>query len=507
MNLPRGPQQPPRWRHALTITLCSAALLWAPGTLPFMLGCTEPDPSPAPLDGATAAVLQLQHRYAPRGRTIPTSEGGPYGDTDFWPGQDSVVTLHGYGPAPVQRLYICLSGMVPAEQCSAQPTPTGPLSPEMLSGIEQGIARFAGSGKRLLLRFVYNLGPVGAQARDAPLALVLQHIDQLAPILLRQQDLIFALQAGFVGTWGEWHSSTAGSADRASRQQIIDRLLQHFGGHVPVLLRYPGQMIEYLGQAVPTDQLGLHNDYFLSDSTDGGTWAGYNNPSVVDPALLQDFATQVAARTMFIAEFGALDDARQSCASLQTAALRYRLQSISLSIWPVEVAAVLQARGCLSSFLDRVGTRIELLASRVLISADGEARLELTLRNAGYGRVVRPRPVTLVLGDDQGEIARQPLALSQLDLRQLQPGQTAQTVVVRPGRLTGRAGGPLSANTVLSLWIPDPAPSLAPQAAYALPLNSIDEAGLDLFDPATGLNRLGRLAPAAGPATDQTVPR
>jgi hypothetical protein len=37
---------------------------------------------------------------------------------------------------------------------------------------------------------------------DAPIDVISGHIDQLAPILLQYEDLVFALEAGFIGTWG-----------------------------------------------------------------------------------------------------------------------------------------------------------------------------------------------------------------------------------------------------------------------------------------------------------------
>jgi len=266
-----------------------------------------------------AAALQLWHTYRPRPLTLSTSEGAPYGDTDFWPEADTTTTAFGYGPTMVQRVYICLSGMVKMADCSAQPPPSGPLSDAMLAGIDERIGRFAGTGKRLLVRFVYNLGPIGSSARDVPAALITTHIDQLAPILHKHQDLVFALQAGFIGTWGEWHSSTAGNKSAAARNRIVQHLVHQFRGRFPILMRYPGQMIEALGNAKADPDLGLHDDYFASDATDGGTWASYNNPSVSSPELLKQFAEEVANRSMFVGEFGSAGPGPGSPAPRSTA--------------------------------------------------------------------------------------------------------------------------------------------------------------------------------------------
>jgi hypothetical protein len=44
----------------------------------------------------------------------------------------------------------------------------------------------------------------------------------------------------------------------------------------------------------------------------------------------------------------------------------------------------------------------------------------------------------------------------------------------------------------LALVLDDPAPSLRGNAAYALPLNSRDGVGGEVFDPLTGRNMLAR---------------
>jgi hypothetical protein len=365
----------------------------------------------------------------------------------------------------------------------------------MLAGIDAGIARFAGSGKRLLVRFVYNLGPIGSGARDVPAVLIATHIDQLAPILLKHQDMIFALQAGFIGTWGEWHNSTAGNTNLAVRNLIIDRLLLHFSGHFPILLRYPGQMIEYLGTTAPHLGLGLHDDYFASDTTDGGTWAGYNNPSVRSREVLQRFASKVAITTMFVGEFGARDPRQQSCDELDHYSKQFHPQSISLGIWPTSIGAALQASGCALPFFNKVGTRIEILDALMLSASDGQhlMRVELTLANTGYGRVIRARPVTLVIYRGEGELARWVIPLEQLDLRSLEPGETPRIFtfqILLPAAIDRASSHqPLTA----ALWIPDPAPSLAIQPVYALPLNSVDDTGQDIFSSRPGMNRLGSI--------------
>lgn len=498
----------------LSVTSCTASGNWsgaqplsgsetitptAAATLTYTLACTGPEGDA----GSSVDVvvhtpsLSLKNKFAPNETTISTSEGAPYGNCDFWvagPSNCAKETNFGYGPTKAVRIYICLSGEVSTSVCSQQPAVTGPLSAAMLKDINTRIAAFAGTGIRLMIRFTYNFGPIGPGAMDAPISVISEHIDQVAPILLENKDLIFAVEAGFIGTWGEWHDSTNGNDTAAAHKIVLDKELSYFSGLFPILVRTPGDLIQYNGSLTPAPGLGLHDDYYASNSTDAGTFvncdtgAGFCVPQYTSDQL-RSYAATVSANTMFAGEFGALDPTLQSCSALDDYSYTYHAQSITLQPFPATIGTELENEGCALSFYNKVGTRIEL--QEVTIdgspSANGQLHLALTLANAGYGRVIRPRPVTLLFVSAGKVIAQFPIALADMDLRQLESSatpvsQTYQIDVTLPPAF------PTSGLVSAVLLIPDPAPSLTAQPAYALPLNSLDQNDNPIFDPATGYN-------------------
>ena len=474
-----------------TITPASA------GTLTYTLACTGPG---GEASGSVTVVVNtpsvsLKNTFVPNDTTISTSEGAPYGNCDFWvagPSTCAKETNFGYGPTRVVRVYICLSGEVSTSVCSQQPAVTGPLSASMLHDINTRIAAFAGTGLRLMVRFTYNFGPIGSGAMDAPISVISQHIAQVAPILLQNKDLIFALEAGFIGTWGEWHDSTNGNDTAAAHKVVIDKELSYFRGVFPILVREPADLIQYNGNLTPSPALGLHDDYYASSSTDAGTFencdtrAGFCIPQYTSDQL-RAYAASVSAATMFAGEFGAVYPPLQSCSTLDNYSFTYHAQSINLQ--PSAIGTELENEGCASSFYNKVGTRIEL--QEVTIdgnpSANGQLHLALTLANTGYGRVIRPRPVTMLFISSGKVVAQFSIPLTEMDVRQLEASavpvsQTYKIDVTLPP--TFPTSGVISA----ALLIPDPAPSLTPQPAYALPLNSLDENDNPIFDPTTGYN-------------------
>jgi len=446
---------------------------------------------------AVAASLSLTNSFSPNATTISTSEGAPYGDCDFWvesPSDCTNETNFGYGPTKVMRLYICLSGEVTINSCSQQPAVTGPLPSAMVNSITSGIAAYAGTGMRLMIRFTYNFGPIGPGAMDAPLSVILQNIDQVAPGLLQNKDLIFALEAGFIGTWGEWHDSTNGNDTASAQQMVLNKELSYFNGVFPVLVRYPGDLIQYTGSLTPQAGLGLHDDYYASDSDDGSTWnpcnadAGYCLSDTA--AQLETYAAAVSTNTMFVGEFGALYPALQTCSALSQYSYTYHPQSISINPYPNTIGTELQNEGCALSFYNMAGTRIELQQATIVgnPTPNGELYLALTLVNTGYGRVIRQRPVTLIFTSNGNIVAQMPISVSNMDLRQLSSSsplapQTFQMNVTLPPTF------PSSGSVSAAVLIPDPAPTLTSQPAYALPLNSIDQNSNPVFNAVTGYNQ------------------
>lgn len=442
---------------------------------------------------AREPALLLTRTFSPNAMTVSTSEGTIYGFCNFWvntPQQCIKAANVGYGPTTVFHLNICLSGAVSVSDCSKQPRVTGPLSAGMLAGIEERLSAFEGTGVRLVVRFTYNFGPIGPGAMDAPVNVISAHIDQLAPILLRHRDLIIALDAGFIGTWGEWHDSTNSNDTAAAQKTVLDKERAYFRGAFPVLVRYPGDLIQYSGGAPQVD-LGVHDDAYASNAFDGGTWnpcignAGYCLSGHTSDEL-KSYAAKVSTTTLFTGEFGPIAPALQPCAALDQYSHTYHLQFTSVA---TTTLVFLKSEGCDTSFYNKVGVRIELHKATLTPEPASGRGLDLavTLANAGYGRVVRPRPAKAVFLLDGRPAAETPIPLPDLDLRQLQPAakpawQTFNIHLRLPEDF--REG-----RSAIALVFPDPAPSLEAKPAYALPLNSIDdETQSPVFDSATGYN-------------------
>ena len=99
-------------------------------------------------------------------------------------------------------------------------------------------ARFAAArtaGIKLLPRYAYDL----YSTNGAPLSWVLRHIEQLADVWADYSDAILALQAGFIGRWGEWGSSANNLDTPANKATIVAALLDALPASRMIQLRTP----------------------------------------------------------------------------------------------------------------------------------------------------------------------------------------------------------------------------------------------------------------------------
>lgn len=75
-------------------------------------------------------------------------------------------------------------------------------------------AKLRGAGIKALWRFAYDRDSPGREDYDANT--ILGHINQLAEVMHTNADALYVLQAGFLGSWGEWHSSLKNLSSNSS---------------------------------------------------------------------------------------------------------------------------------------------------------------------------------------------------------------------------------------------------------------------------------------------------
>jgi hypothetical protein len=322
------------------------------------------------------------------------------------------------------------------------------------------LASLRAAGLKVLPRFYYA---DDATSPDAPLDRVLKHIAQLAPLWQTNADVIAVLHPGFVGAWGEWHSSTNNLTDPAVRLQIFDALLQALPPDRMTMSRRPSFKKDAYGgpltaatafSGMPLSRVGHLNDCFLASADDMGTY---------QVAGEEQFAVDDSAFVPVGGETCAVNPPRSECASAMREMARLHWSFINTS-YHQDVIQSWKDGGCYSTITCRLGYRLALLGHEVPSAVRKGEMLSLSVRltNDGYAPPYNPRTVYLVVAGPERRIFQ-----VQADPRRWAPGETVDLC------LGARVPADLPAGSYqIGLWMPDPAATLKDNASYAIRLAS-----------------------------------
>lgn len=166
---------------------------------------------------------------------------------------------------------------------------------EFLDRLNANMKALREGGAKVVLRFSYK-SSMSALDRpwDTTPEWVHKHIDQLAPYLQENADVILCVQCGFIGSWGEWYYTSGFKMnpsldkDFEPRWQVMEHLMRALPEDRQVALRTPMFKRRYLKmrgdsamsplteaeayQNTYKARIGGHNDCFVSSNNDVGTY-------------------------------------------------------------------------------------------------------------------------------------------------------------------------------------------------------------------------------------------
>ena len=364
---------------------------------------------------------------------------------------------------------------------------TAELPASFLAKLQTGFESAQTAGVKVIVRASYgHRGPGGDYTtyEDPATAIIRGHLKQLRPLFERNADRIAFFEAGFIGPWGEWHSTTLAN-DVIARRDLFMQLLESTPKNRMVVVRYPALKQSFFESAEPLTltqaytgshqaRTGHHNDCFLSSTNDVGTY----NREGLTMAQEQTYLAADTLHTLFGGE---------TCAthvrSLPNTAIpeMEKLHASYLnSAYHPDVLKRWEDLDIMETISKRLGARF-VLESLVLPdkgTPGAKIPLAFTLTNHGFASLYNERPVHLILRSESGQsIHRFPL---DVDPRHWKPAvctRFAASVTLpenlAPGTYTWH------------LHLPDASARLAsdPRFAYRF-------ANRDLWNPETGEHQL-----------------
>lgn len=414
--------------------------------------------------------------YRPLAGDVPNPERGFFHELDFH-GQ----TLN-FSPDDGTTLVRVMVRLDPFRETD--------LPDVFLKGLEASFENARRAGVKLIVRFAYNDGPYPNPEPDAPLDRVLGHIQQLGPVLTANSDVIAWFEAGFIGAWGEWHSSTYGLDTPPSRVSIRDAILTHFPQERFVLFRYPRDIIAWYPQPLSAPEafssswqarVGHHNDCFLASPDDEGTYLDGDGTNRME--AWQAYLAQMTRFVPMAGETCAPNPPRTDCPQALAEMVLLHWSALNED-WHPEVIEGFRRQGCYDQIRRRLGYRLVLTQAtwNEKLQPGGKLSLGVQLVNQGFAAPLLPRPVYVLLEGQQRKV----IWLAEVDPRRWEPGVHSFTAVVSLPQ-------DVPAGTYrLALWLPDPSLRLKDDPRYALRL-----ANEGVWDAASGTNTLGEVTVAS----------
>lgn len=364
------------------------------------------------------------------------------------------------------------------------------LSSTELALLQTDFDNMRKAGLKAVLRFAYTHSMNDPTAPDASLDIILRHLDQLAPVLQQNADVIAVLQAGFVGAWGEWHSSTNGlDTNTAARAAIVAKELSILPTERMIQLRYVRHKMAIFGQTPMTadeaysgsnlSRIGFHDDALLTDWSGAGMYylkGNYSDTNVTRPYL--------QAESQYVPIGGEAYSSNQignliTCSNILGEMSRNHWSYFHRD-WEPTIIAYLQANGCFDDIDRYLGYRFSLVSGDFTgsVQPGGSFHLSLQIQNLGWASLYNPRPVEILLRN----LSDGTLYVVTLpdDPRRWAPGTTS-TLDATVGVPSSMPSG--SYEVLLNL--PDSYPSIHDRPEYAVRL-----ADANTWDPSTGYNDL-----------------
>jgi hypothetical protein len=348
---------------------------------------------------------------------------------------------------------------------------------DVLGGLQTNFDDLRDAGLKAILRFAYNQGPYPDSEPDASKAHILRHIEQVTPLLHDNADIIAWVEAGFIGAWGEWHTSTHGLDNLTDKRDILNTLLAALPNRF-VQVRYPANIIEMFSNPAEAAEARVahHNDCFLSSDTDVGTYERNGTNTIVRD---QAYLAELTRFTPMSGETCAPNPPRSECESairemelLHFSAINEAYHKGILRSW--------EDGGCLEEIARRIGYRLSLTSVdfNEEVRPGGILNLTVNLQNTGFASIINARPLYVVLVA-QESLWRHEAELN-IDPRAWEPGPATFTAKLHvPSNLA-------EGEYRLALWLPDGYESLRDNPLYAVQF--VNE---NVWDEATGSNLLG----------------
>ena len=290
------------------------------------------------------------------------------------------------------------------------------ISANKINEINDCFDEFRKNGYKVIFRVVYD--SKGKKNPEPEFSDILAHIEQLKSVYNKNEDILYVVEAGYLGAYGEWHD---GKYDKEieKRNQIVEKLLEVIPESVQISLRKPNFITDYIGNNETVDnknaysdekiaRLGLHNDGYLASETDLGT---YYKSERTQSIAWQEKQTKY---TLFGGEcqnkdsiYTNLDMAIQDMKKRHCTYLNKTYDKEVKEKWKGQ-----KYNGDDSKYIeqtgykyiqDHLGYRLVLTRANLTTVSGNRIRLDAKIENKGFAAIIKRKQIDLILYGNQNK--------------------------------------------------------------------------------------------------------
>ncbi|MBQ3720446.1 MAG: DUF4832 domain-containing protein [Fibrobacter sp.] len=313
------------------------------------------------------------------------------------------------------------------------------LTEDALNVLQQTFDNIRSFGGHVIVRICYDPWYNGRSNVTPAHEWVLKHVEQLAPVLSKNTDVIVALEMGMHGAYGEMHSDTSITYDRVA--EAVNLMLRNTPPELKILTRTGNYSAKVLGfdnwgvdfhidgekfaeiakaKGDTMYRVGMFNDGYLGTQYDYGTWgadcktsicreegvAWLEKYSINTPYGGEALTTASGYEVINTPEFLSYEGFRTHTSYLNIQWNNNLIDSWKKTPFKQKDFDYDPARvDSLSGFKyinDHLGYRFVLRESWLsdTVGSDGILRAKLRIQNVGFGNLTWNAPVKLAVLDD-----------------------------------------------------------------------------------------------------------
>lgn len=280
------------------------------------------------------------------------------------------------------------------------------ISNEKLEELRAALETAQKNGIKVIFRAAYGFDSKYQFQDPESLDIIYGHIEQIAPIINEYKQSILCVQAGFLGPWGEWHSSNLIPEDQTvgteNRNAVLRSLMNSFDESIIFNVRTPVFVRDAVNAGLDVGRLGIHNDGLLSNDTDMGTYADTNYSRAQELEWMeQNLQNSIYGGEMpMLGDYSTVENAVAEFEKLNITYLNSDYNKEVLDDWKKSTMNGENAYEVISRHL---GYRLSLTKVKLptVMKENRKFEFEITIQNTGYAAIPEGYKAVLIIRNQE----------------------------------------------------------------------------------------------------------